>query len=478
MTASPSTSRRGWVALAVVLAAAAALRLRHLGLESLWYDEVMSLEWGRLPWLEMLAVIRASDVHPPLYLALVHVWTDAFGASAVALRSLSAVAGLLGVWVAFRLGRALYDEGVGLGVALLLACSPYHIYYSQEGRSYALLALLALASYDQMVRLLQGRPHAAAGYVAATTLLAYAHVYGLFVIAAQNAYAVALWTAGRRGLLQPLRWLRLQVTVGALFLPWVVPLLLQVRFLTGGSWWWLWPPTGRNLLVSHVQHAGTMVALAVLAPLVALGTYAGLRQLAREDDPAPLAPEALLTLGWLSPHLFPFVLSHLVKPIYLTRSAIAALPFFLLLAACQLRRLPRILAVALTIGVAGWSAHAQVGYSAHPTREQWRELAAYVAANARPQDLVLFDAGYGRTPFNHYAPSAAFDRLSLPEDVLSPAGAKAARLAATGRERVFLVRFQRATEHAAVAGSLPGLGVAEIRPFVGLWLYRFERVDR
>src|SRR5262249_49597411 len=74
------------------------------------------------------------------------------GDSEFALRSLSALAGLLTIACVYALGRALFSRGAGMIAALLVAVNAFSVYYGQEARMYAALALFASASMLVFVR--------------------------------------------------------------------------------------------------------------------------------------------------------------------------------------------------------------------------------------------------------------------------------------------------------------------------------------
>lgn len=96
----------------------------------------------------------------------------------MALRSLSAVLGVALVFVMYELGRRLADRRVGIAAALLAAVSEFLVHYSQEARSYALLALLTALSSLCLFRLLdRWSGWSAVAYAAVITFL-YTHVYG------------------------------------------------------------------------------------------------------------------------------------------------------------------------------------------------------------------------------------------------------------------------------------------------------------
>jgi uncharacterized membrane protein len=184
---------RYWIgALGAVLVLGAALRFYHLGHESLWTDEILSVELARRPWPALLPATQ-EDGHPPLYLTVLRLWIGAFGDGETGVRSLSAVIGVATLAAFFALAARLMTMRGALLATLLLACSPYHIYYSQEARNYALLLLLTIVSYVALLAWdARPRPGRAIAYVAATVLLLYTHVFGFFVWAAQ-----ILWIAAR-----------------------------------------------------------------------------------------------------------------------------------------------------------------------------------------------------------------------------------------------------------------------------------------
>ena len=77
----------------------------------LWLDEALSVNIARLPFDEMGAALK-QDGHPPLYYALLHLWTSLAGTSTSAVRALSILVSCVGfplVWVvARRSGGNLY----------------------------------------------------------------------------------------------------------------------------------------------------------------------------------------------------------------------------------------------------------------------------------------------------------------------------------------------------------------------------------
>ncbi len=153
--AARSRSRAFWI-VAGLTVLAAALRFATLGLQSYHHDEVVTA--GRILrgsfWHAMDAV-GFSESAPPLYYALAWFWTQATGTGEFGLRSISALAGVATVPVAYFVGIELRGRRAGLWTAALVAVNPMLLWYSQEARAYALLVLLCAASLLFCVRALR-----------------------------------------------------------------------------------------------------------------------------------------------------------------------------------------------------------------------------------------------------------------------------------------------------------------------------------
>jgi 4-amino-4-deoxy-L-arabinose transferase-like glycosyltransferase len=219
-----------------VTTVALVLRLARLGFQPLWWDEGWSLYFATS---DPGAVLRltAVDIHPPLYYLLLHLWISLFGPGPASVRLLSVLIGVAAVPLIYLVGRWLFDHKTALVAALLLAVSPFHIYYSQEVRMYGLVTLLGLATcYFACVR----RSWAWLGYVLAATAALYTQYYAAFLILALNLVVLFwLWARSRRipgyqAGRDLFSWLAAQVAVVALYLPWLLyaggKLLAYVRY--------------------------------------------------------------------------------------------------------------------------------------------------------------------------------------------------------------------------------------------------------
>ena len=212
-----------------------AFRLARLTFQPLWADEGYSVYFASLDAVT-LARATAADIHPPFYYYLLKLWMAVWGAGEFSLRLLSVFLGVAAVAFTYALASRLVGRRVGALAALLLALSPFHIYYSQEVRMYALVVLLTTASTLFMVRALedwQAPPDGAATgswrrvrrgsayallYVAATALALYTLYYAAFIPLAQTLFVLAVY--GRRWRMI-VRWCATQGAVVLLYAPWI-----------------------------------------------------------------------------------------------------------------------------------------------------------------------------------------------------------------------------------------------------------------
>lgn len=133
-----------------LVAAALLLRLYQLGAQPLWYDEVFSWIIASSPdfWAEL-----TRENSPPLYYLLLRGVLGLLGHGELQVRLLSALLGAGFVAACMVAARRLGSSpGGALAAGAFAALAPYHVYYSQEGRAYALLALLLVWSWAALAR--------------------------------------------------------------------------------------------------------------------------------------------------------------------------------------------------------------------------------------------------------------------------------------------------------------------------------------
>src|SRR5688572_7802788 len=147
---SRASGRRAAVAL---FGLALALRLIHLGTQSLWVDEMLTLIVATPKPGYPLGQLLVHNIHGPLHTFVVAMLrlvseNDAW------LRLPSALAGAGAVPLLYAWARRRFGHPTAVWAALLLAINPLHIHYSQEMRNYAFLVFFVLAGCVLLDRLL------------------------------------------------------------------------------------------------------------------------------------------------------------------------------------------------------------------------------------------------------------------------------------------------------------------------------------
>lgn len=223
--------------LLLPLSLAAMLRFSNLDTLSLWLDEGATVHFAGLSWWRVLGLGGAYDLHPPLYYATVKL-AETVVSAASAGRLVSAIAGTLTVVTVYAIVAMALEWRAALAASLLLAISPLHIWYSQEGRMYALGTLFVTLAALALIGFAQCRPggrarHWWAALFAAATLAAAYSVYSAFYTLVPLAAPLlwVLWQAHRHA--RPLVMATLAIAIG--YLPWIPQVLATTRDIATNS---------------------------------------------------------------------------------------------------------------------------------------------------------------------------------------------------------------------------------------------------
>jgi mannosyltransferase len=415
------------LALAIILTAWA-LRLYHLGAQSLWVDEGFSWEVAHGRLATIFETLATQDRHPPLYYVLLWATIRLAGSTEFALRFLSAGVAILAIPLVFILGRRLGDDRVGLIASALLAISPFHIWYAQEARMYALLATLGLASWVFWLRLLDRRERLNfVTYVLVTTGALLTHYFALFLLSAQ--VAAALFRRDWR--LQWKKWLPATAAVLILFSPWTVAIAAQASRAPRGVQPNLpLPDILAKLTAAYIAGEYSTLPLVVfvlVAVLALLGTLPAIDRERRPNQGDVNRLDGFLLAAWvlaapIGAYAFTAVLGIDVrasgKMYYL-----AGLPAFALLIARGLSFLDRVLgrglrglgSAALPLASAGGFVVAVAFVDAPALRNQYvdifkedfRTASETITRDLWPGDAIILDAEYIWRPFSYYYRGAA-----------------------------------------------------------------------
>jgi 4-amino-4-deoxy-L-arabinose transferase-like glycosyltransferase len=422
---APHQKRLFLLAFLLILVLALAARLANLPAESLDGDEIFTLGVVTAPTLTgSIHTIHQDLVHPPLYYLVTRACVSLTGASDLGLRLPSLLFGLLSIALLWPIGRHLHPAPTLLA-ALLLALHHWHIFYSQQARSYALFCFLAnlLLLWILDTRASKTTPaltRLAAGFLLAAAL-AYTHYAGAVLAL---LLAVALWLTSpghRRAALAP--------AAGALtLLPWLVSLLPVYRAKQGlaSNLGWVGVPDWPAIKTIWAELLGipdfpgaTTLALLLATPLVLFAIYSSARRFL-PITAAGIATPLLVILLTLPPFAI---------PVFGIRHILPAVAFYLLLAALGLHALAQRCRAPRTLWTAG--AAALVLFAAIPSWQSRRDLpiryplreAAADVLSSRFAKLPLYSTypyGISATLRHYLPPSRPITDLTNPRQPLPP----------------------------------------------------------
>jgi len=436
------------------------LRCWRIDVQSFWDDEVATFRAAALSLKQIWTAIPIIDSNPPLIYTVLHVWRR-FGETEWGMRSLAALLGTLSIPAAFFALRRLVGRRAALLAAFLLAVNPLAIYCGQETRYNTMVTLWTLLAVGMLLETVEtGRRRGAVGLAAFASLALYTHYFAFFILGAMAVLLLVLtvdaWRGQRRNLpalaelsliglytrsveirqratillatvvaagrarLAGLVWAWLALAVAALsFVPFLK--FFTVQLLRGVPYR---DPLGlletlqRMLVWTYVGHS-------VTAPptfFAAVGAWA-------ESRPALYL--TLLALGTLPfavaavwgmvagrrrfasacfvvlPFLGSLLVSRLL-PIFDPRYMLPFVPFVLAATAAglrewwQRRRKVAVATVAVWLLLLTGLSLKDYYYSPAHWRQDWRGLAARVAAEAEPNATVLFYNFYTSLAFLHY----------------------------------------------------------------------------
>jgi 4-amino-4-deoxy-L-arabinose transferase-like glycosyltransferase len=428
MTSAPdhSSDRNERVFLIALIVTAVLIRLFRIGAQSLWVDEVLTLEVScPKEGLNIWSYLK-FNIHGPLHSLAVYLF-QLVSTHDGWLRVPGALAGVGAVVYFYLWVRSWLNRNVARIGAVLLAIHPLHLYYSQELRNYSFLFLFAMMGCYYFERMLAGESRTArVGYVVSIACAALSNFTAAFLFATHTIlyfmrrgirwkvvwrWAVlslvilvlvspwiyriyrfvdvsALVTPIRPGQLSATERLRGETTFTAIAVPYAF-YVYSVGFSLG--------PSTRELHVDNnigyvLRHHGATVGwvAALFGGLFAWGVWKSVRKPARGQVHRP-APWRELLLYLLVPLIFTFVLNWQNAKVFNVRYVLLGYPAFVCFLAIGLDALPRRFSFAMTTVVLATFLISDGNYyfDGRYAREDVRGAVRYVEERIEPDECFF-----------------------------------------------------------------------------------------
>lgn len=284
-----------WLVLAITLVGAF-IRALMLSFKGMGLEETVSLWIAGHSFGEIIPWTAQINGQPPLYYFLLHIWTAINGTDPYYARFFSVLFSALTIPIIYLIGKRLSGPVMGLTAAVILAVSPFHMFYAQDTSMYTLLTFNAVVALSALTRLLVD-PSAAKPF---------------------GTQFRALWRAWRNhGQPQPEDKVDTEVDDETIFLPrWQQRLLRALRIPKGGIGvdlaWVIFVLFSAATLLSH----NTSVLFFITVNLFVFGLMFIQKIVKSKTKPALHAPglwtwvksQVLVLLLWL-PWLIPYIKS-------------------------------------------------------------------------------------------------------------------------------------------------------------------------
>ncbi len=429
--------RAAWLGPALTLLAILTgfgLRLYRLGDQNIWWDEGHAI-WAARQDLYQTTRITAYDVHPPLYLWLLHGWLRLVGESEFAVRYLSLLGGVLTVALLYVVARRLVGRHAALIATWLIATARFHIWWSQEARMYIWATFFALLSVYFFTRLRQNSVRVWWAYILASAATLYTLYLSALVLFFENVFiALTVWHKPHKRH-TVYTWALSQLGVLLLYAPWLYMAAPRIRhdaskasFTLGQVWQLYGTVLTTGVSTDLDRYTWLLVAFGVLA-------VAGIALLVFDRT----QPQRYGFVGWEIGVLLalPLVLPPVVvyalaiprgffySPKPEARYLLLFAPFFYILIAhvlagfWQKARWGRVLSGAAAVLVLGTCGVLPVHYEGRYLRDDYQTAMQVLAAYAQPGDAVLVVSG-DRYPVFLYHYHRQFPDESRPTVYLLP----------------------------------------------------------
>lgn len=408
----PQLTARHYALIAITLLALL-LRVYHLDSLSLWYDEGATLAitlGGMSEW--------QKDVHPPLYYFLLSLWMEISG-SDFWVRMLSALFGAATIPLVYLIGRKMFGWQAGLIAAGLMAILPYHIRFSQEARMYTVMTFFfAVALWGLITAVRENKRYGWVVYAVGMSLLAYSQGVGIIYLAVFGAIFLTLTDKP----LAPRTWMPFilaSALVLVTFLPWMGFFAQTTKSVVQD--YWISTPTLINLLdVFRVFTIGEMISpssiigshFGVVMPdwlgwaILLTPFLAAIGLAIRPVEPLQRkAVWAAVTMVVL-PTLILYVVSLVIKPIFLARVLLPAAIGLVLLFAAAWNSLEK--HAGARYGLIGLMAFLLVitdfYYFRYANKQEWKTAAAVLTREMAGNDILFYyvDSSIGRYLIHRY----------------------------------------------------------------------------
>lgn len=330
--------RVAYAILFIIFLCALALRLYCINKYDLWYDELISDRYSFDNITKLAAHhgssafsyffnIASNDQHSFFYYLLVYIYSFFFGGDK-SLRFLSVIFSMLSLGIFYKFARIFYNRWNSIYAILIMGFSPFHIWYAQEARGYAVSCFFAiLFVYFYMLALQKDNKFYWVYFIITAMLAIYSSYYAVFLIIVSGI--IVLLKDNRKHIKV---WFLSVFALLLLFSPLFYIFIRQINFVKTNLWW-LSEPSNKAIIdtfaVLNLGYSAGLIQHYICLVLFFILFIRGVNSYYQHDKTKTF----ILLLFSILPIILINILSRLTIHIYIDRQLLMFSPFYYLLVA-------------------------------------------------------------------------------------------------------------------------------------------------
>lgn len=291
---------------------------------AVWYDEAYSMAMIRHSFGE-ISMITAQDVHPPLYYFMLKIFTMPFGYSLAAAKIFSIIPLLLTLIIGYVKLSDIVNKKTGLMFCLMFAMLPIMTTFSVEVRMYGWAALFVtgcgLFAYTAQQK---GRARDYIFFALFGTLAAYTHYFAM--VSAGVIYVMLFIRCIKIKKIKP--FLLSAAGTVILYTPWLAAFIGQLADKVENAYW-IAPITLSTVLHYFTVWFSCGDFTAVYLTIIAILTVVSITALILNGDRRLNIAALCASLVFILTNIIGIAVSAAVRPIFIERYAVPALPLLI-----------------------------------------------------------------------------------------------------------------------------------------------------
>ncbi len=370
--------------------------------QSIRLDESQSI-WQTAHTPSKIIGIIAKDVHLPLYHFMLYAWQNFFGNGVIATRSLSLMFYLISIPAFYLLSSYAFNRKIAIYAVTLFAISPFFNWYGNEVRMYSLLTLVTILNQYFFLRIYKiGGRGSFIGYLITALFGIYSHYFFTLNLLSQAVFYLYYRKQFKQGTFG--RLFSIAGLLAIAYLPWLS--LVYSLGSASNSQPLLHKPSSIDLFNSYSQYIfgfqTDSINTAILStwPILVIVIFLFLNGKSMRINRTIL----FFIISSFLPIITVFIESRLVRPIFVARYLIFALPPLFLSISWLFNNLPKPLLVALKATLIFFMLSGlsfEVFSQATPVKENYLGASEYLTSHASYKDVIVLSAPFSLYPFQY-----------------------------------------------------------------------------